>query len=403
MPGRPRTPLGEWGDINTRRLPSGRYQARARYRAMSGRLIQVTASGTSASAAKRSLIKKLKAGVHDTRTGLSLTPQSTISELCHYWLKHHERPRPQTLYEYKNVIRCHIDPKIGDMCLSEVTPGSLSAFLDTLPHSRYWAGRSILQQSLGLALGLDLIPHSPIANLPTRHIPTKPVEVLTPQQVAHLRAGLTQWVNSPRARTDRQYLLDFFDLMLATGCRPSELCALHWDDVDLEATPPTVLINATTVKHPGKPTQRQESTKTGNGRLLILPPYAVQTLTLRAARAENSAPGTPIFPGPHGESYLPYRRLCKHWNMARRAAGGKDPTLFENVTFQMLRRTVATLIDECSGDTEAAAQLGHTSTKITHRHYIRARAAQAPDLTEILSQLHTEPSSREDGPKVVNK
>lgn len=55
--------------------------------------------------------------------------------------------------------------------------------------------------------------------------------------------------------------------------------------------------------------------------------------------------------------------------------------------FRTMRRTVTTLIDRTSGDTDAAAQLGHAATAVTRRYYIAARAASAPDLTEILERF----------------
>jgi hypothetical protein len=50
------------------------------------------------------------------------------------------------------------------------------------------------------------------------------------------------------------------------------------------------------------------------------------------------------------------------------------------------RKTVATLIGRERGDHDASAQLGHSGTAVTRKHYIE-KAVEAPDLTVVLDQL----------------
>ena len=61
MAGRPRTPIGTWGDINVRQVAEGTHEARARFRDPDGRLRLVSARGPSASAAKGALRDRLAA------------------------------------------------------------------------------------------------------------------------------------------------------------------------------------------------------------------------------------------------------------------------------------------------------------------------------------------------------
>jgi integrase len=56
----------------------------------------------------------------------------------------------------------------------------------------------------------------------------------------------------------------FIELLAATGCRPNEVLALRWSDVDLLADPPTVTITGTLIDHgriEGKPLHRQANAR----------------------------------------------------------------------------------------------------------------------------------------------
>lgn len=77
-------------------------------------------------------------------------------------------------------------------------------------------------------------------------------------------------------------LLDIVHLLLATGCRVGELCALRWSDVDLSASPATVTISGTVVRIAGQVLVRQPTPKTGAGhRTVTLPRFAADTLLRR--------------------------------------------------------------------------------------------------------------------------
>ncbi|MES2865631.1 MAG: hypothetical protein V4703_02590, partial [Actinomycetota bacterium] len=66
MRGRPRMPIGTFGEIATRQISVRRYRASARLRDWDGQTRQVTATGVSASAAKSALkvriAERLRAG-----------------------------------------------------------------------------------------------------------------------------------------------------------------------------------------------------------------------------------------------------------------------------------------------------------------------------------------------------
>lgn len=63
---------------------------------------------------------------------------------------------------------------------------------------------------------------------------------------------------------------------------------------------------------------------------------------------------------------------------------------YEWVTPHVFRKTVATIIDREYSSKDAAAQLGHSGSAITEKHYIE-KAAVAPDLTKALEKFATVP------------
>lgn len=397
--GRPRTPIGTWGAINTRRTTAGTWEARTRYRDADGRLRLVSARGRTAAAARNHLQARLADRGTTTTAAEGITGAMTITALCGHWLDRKTDVRPQTIYDYRQTIDHTIAPAVGAIRIDEIRPGRIAAFLETLPPATRRRARTILGQAFATAVAHDAIDRNPVVGLPRDRESRPVVKVLDLADLVDLRSGVNDWIagritddGAPVTRRDNRSvgrghdLMRFVDLLLATGCRPGELAAARWADVDLTADPPTLLIDATMVYVSGQGMTRQGQTKTGEARRLALPPFAVQALA--EMRAEQNTPigAVPIFPSDTGGFRDP-GNIRAQWRRARRAAGRGNPDRFAHVDFRMMRRTVATLIDRASGDEDAAAQLGHASTAMTKRHYIAARAAAAPDLTAILETL----------------
>lgn len=400
MAGRPRTPIGTWGDINVRQVAEGTHEARARFRDPDGRLRLVSARGPSASAAKASLRNRLAARAATATTAAGIGPHTTITDLCATWMgKKTDDILPQSADLYRQAIDALIGPRIGEVTIIEATPGRIATFLDGVPDGQRGRCRTILSQAFALALAHDAAPTNPVAPLPKKRAPAPDVVVLTPGQFLELRTGIAEWmagrIDSDGRKVDRidkrsigraHDLLDFVDMLVATGARPGEIAALRWCDIDLDADTPTALIAATMVVIKGRGLVRQEHTKARDIRELVLPPFAVQLLATMRATQMTPIGIAPVFPTADG-GYRAPANIRRQWRDARAAAGRGDKEKWSWVEFRTMRRSVATLVDSVTGDEDAAAQLGHSSTAMTRRHYIAAKATRAPDLTEILQRF----------------
>src|SRR5680860_445780 len=84
---RPRLTIGTFGEITTRLMPSGRYEARTRYRDWDGQARQVQSSGGTAKAAERALKGRLAERFLQQPTDTTLTPDSLFKDLVTYWLE----------------------------------------------------------------------------------------------------------------------------------------------------------------------------------------------------------------------------------------------------------------------------------------------------------------------------
>jgi integrase len=150
--------------------------------------------------------------------------------------------------------------------------------------------------------------------------------------------------------------------------------------VDLDAKPATVTITGTVVPIRGQGNIRQGHPKTGSGwRTVTLPRFAVETLgRLRERQGGTPDAAAPVLPSAPGT--LPPANFRRQWRAARAASG------FDWAIPKTFRKTVATLLDRERSAKAAAAQLGHSGTAVTRRHYIK-RAHRAPDNSTILQAL----------------
>jgi integrase len=186
--------------------------------------------------------------------------------------------------------------------------------------------------------------------------------VLTIEQVRDLRAKLT---------TDQRALdvdlVDFVDMMLATGLRIGETAAITWASIDDQAG--TLEVRATVIRVKGKGLMIQPKPKSKAGwRVIELPTWAVAMLRRRHGEMEPNEWGA-VFPSPAG-------RLRDPSNTQGHLKDAFERLGFEGVTSHAFRRTVATLMDRAALSPRAAAdQLGHANVSMTTDVYFGRRLA----------------------------
>ncbi|ANC31472.1 tyrosine-type recombinase/integrase [Isoptericola dokdonensis] len=398
--GRPPLPIGTWGEISTRRLPSGAWQAKARYRDYDGRTRAVTRSGQTEAAAKRALRTDLAQRTPPVLDEIS--DRSRLSAVAEVWLAEvwaavdaGDRS-PTTASRYRQVWRVHVDPGLGERLMREMSVPAVDRFLKavTAAHGAATAKlcRSVLAGVCGLAVRHGALTTNPTKDAGTIRVASKEPRALTPVEIARFRAsarnyqaGGPQPDGRPRQGPPTTVgIADILDVLLATGARIGEVLALRWSDVDL-GKEPTVRICGTLVHVDGQGWIRKPKTKTGEDRVLELPPFAVESLMRR--RVEIVLPNVhdAVFPSTAGTWHDP-NNIRTPWRKARDEAG-----LESWITPHSMRRTVATYLDGAADTRIAAQQLGDTE-HTTRRHYIE-RDARGPAVRDLLQVLAVPPQA----------
>ena len=369
--GRPRTPIGTHGAVNTRR-DGGRVVAETRVRDLDGRLRQVRASGPTAAAARTRLRERIRERPSLPSSGV-LRPTSSFADLADLWLADLELRdlAGNTKENYRTCLRLHVRPAFEHYTLAEVTTGRVEWFLAKqakVSPSQAKQTRTMLNMLFGYALRHDAIARNPVEGTSQlRRAKTTP-QALTLEQIAAIRAAAAKWRSEPGLpgpRPDGQ-VRDIIEVLLGTAMRPGEVLALR--PCDIEDLPAGMIasVNGTVVQRKGSGAARQPRPKTdASTRRIPVPEFAAHVLRRRIADMPRSATTRTIFASRNGGPLSPYnvRRTFRDFLQIAELDGS-------GISLRWYRRTGATVIARGLGTDAAAAFLGHTSSVITEGHYI---------------------------------
>lgn len=375
MSGRPKLPVGTWGNINVRPNDSGKFIASARQRLDNGSIVRKSVVGNTAAAAKRELQIRLSTEAEKGNASGSINRYSTVEQLVNYWLEGllSEDLAPSSIERYKVDVKHLVIPQLGKLQLQELDPTICDRWLREhlkKSTSRAKRGRNVLRQSLALAKSLRAITENPLSDL--RRIPSSPVpppRSLTKDEMSLVRQAVLEparrknGVGGPRP-DDR--LICLVDLLIATGARIGEALALRRCDFDFEGEVPLMFIRGTlSMREHGRQVRSNKTKTPSSTRTIPISPYIVSLVKNRLKATDGKNEETLIFETKNGTPWASCnvgRRLRKALNQAGLAELQVHPHLF--------RKTAATEIDKKYGVRAAASMLGHSSTAITEKHYL---------------------------------
>lgn len=394
---RPPLELGTWGKITCSEIMdsagnrTGVWVARTRYRDYDGVTRQVKANGSSSAKAETAL----KVSIRDRRKpqeGEVLTGKSTVEELLAVWMVT-PAPRgktrsPQTLAGYQRAIDKIILPGLRKVRLNEASTARLELFIQAIrTDSGKRDARGILAQAFGLASRLGAVEHNPVADTSPAPTSNNAARSLSVDDVHELRRRVAAWQDRDlgegrkRLGPERAHdLAEIVDVMIGTGTRIGECLALRWQDIDgLDGDGPVVVtVAGTLVELAGTGVFRQDHPKTKSGRRTVtIPTFSANALRRQRDRGIPSAEGL-VFPSRLGTPRWP-GNVRTSWRQVR----GDDYAWVKPHSF---RKTVGTMIERELGLSAASAQLGHSGSAVTEKHYIE-RAAMAPDASGVLDKL----------------
>ncbi|MEV6303892.1 site-specific integrase [Actinoplanes sp. NPDC051861] len=314
-----------------------------------------------------------------------VTPDMTVEQLADAWIDEiliENRIKRQTVDHYANNLHYWILPGIGDMTIRQATVGALDRYLKTLARTHPSGAqrcKSTLLQMFSLAVRHGALPANPVRDVGRLPKPRKIVQAMTLDEIERVRHALHLWRTTKAVGPKKsRACTDLFDLLLATGCRIGEACALRWQDIDPHAG--TLTVAGTMVFLKGTGWERQDFPKTRAGqRTIHLPPFALAMLRRRRTEEPHHR-NDPLFASRTGTFVQPD-------NMRRslRCALQRQTDL-KWVSPHVFRKTVATVLSGQGLVTEAAAQLGHVDESITKKFYIQ-KPSTAPDVSHALEIL----------------
>jgi integrase len=339
-----------------RELPSGRFQAR--YPGPDGLLRaapQVFLSRTEAE-------QWLSVVESDLLRGTWIDPAAGRVPLGDYgeqWINERPGLAPKTRALYGGLLRLHIQPKLGDVSLADLTPGGVRTWRKELLDGGTGAvtvakAYRLLKAVLNTAVDDELIRRNPcrIKGAGTERSPERPT--VTIEQVYAIAGGVRPWFKA-------LVLLAAF-----TGLRWGELIALRRRHLDLDGDG-VVKVRGSVAEVDGKFIEGPPKSEAGR-RDVAIP--AVIVPELRAHLDEHAQAGADgrVFIGPTGA--IPRRtNFQATWRKAVEAAG------VPGLHFHDLRHTGNMLAAESASLRELMARMGHSSTRaaLIYQHASRDR------------------------------
>jgi integrase len=293
------------------------------------------------------------------RGDLIIRGNRTLAEVGEEWLgaQHHLRPRTRGLYT--TALDRHINPRLGNRRISDITVDRVAAFILELQQTGL-AGSTIrgvmtpLGRILSYAARRGLIADNPIGRLERGERPTigrREMRTLGPQEIdALLKAVIPSY--RPLIAT-----------AIFTGLRQGELLGLTWADIDF----------ANGVVHVRCQLDRsgeRTAPKTPKAyRQVVLMPSLAKLVRAHKLASGHSRPGDPVFATLTGAPMY-YRNVSRRGFAAAVTKAGLDRDGQPRLRFHDLRHTFASLlIAEGLNIVFVSRQLGHASPSFTLNVY----------------------------------
>lgn len=259
--------------------------------------------------------------------------------------------RPRTRETYAGILRRFRETLPPGVMLQDVRAGDVHAYVYASGCSNATQRKRFrhLRAFFRWARKTDRLEESPIADVPAPKKETKEKAFLRPQDVERVLIATRHHIDTTEDAAGRapdlRWLPPLVQVAVSTGLRRGELCALHWQDVDLTG-------RALHVRH------RDGFRTKGNAERRV----PLRGDALQALQELQPAPDAigPVFIDRRGKSLRPDRVTKRFKDMARVAG------LDERISFHNLRHTCGSWL-AMQGVPMRVIQkiLGHSSVSVT--------------------------------------
>jgi integrase len=322
-----------------------------------------------------------------TKIGNGLTysgTQITMAKFIEMWMNGKElSQKPQTVNQYRMVIRLHILPKMGRMRLQDIQP----AHLKQLYLAKKEEGRGERTVQIIHALMHDILKHAVKEGILGRN-PADAVE--RPKAEETERRILTE-------DQARQFIIastgtrfgTLFYMALMTGMREGELLGLKWEDVDWTKGQLHIRRQLQQLKSNGyklvspKSKAGVRQIKLGPGTLERLVAHREQQELQKECTGEPWEENGLIFPNTLGKP-MAYKNMYKEYKRLLRENNLPD------INFHALRHTsLSFLLDLGTPVNTVQKRAGHSRASITTDTYGHSLSHSEDEAAEKLEELIT--------------
>lgn len=332
----------------------------------------------------REVKAKLQLKLQDISSGfVSIKEHYTFGEAACLWLKDSQLSlKGASAYRYENLLNTHILPAFGNRCIDQIAGTDINSFLATKLVSGRVDGKGGLSPSYVRSIMLVIKAVFTYASASKMCLPLQN-KISKPQSIAKDLPVLTQneqelLVNMCLTQIDETKVCVL--LSLYAGLRIGEICALEWEDLDLENR--LIHVRKTVSRISGAEKNMARSTlvitrpKTiASFRDIPICSWLVPVLKQLHDRRRSSfvASSEPGFVSPRTFDYR-YHKLLK-------AAG------IQTINYHALRHTFATRCIEAGVDVKTLSELlGHTDASITLNTYVHSSMERKRTQLELLHQ-----------------
>lgn len=354
------------------RRSKGKWEGRfVRGRNTDGKLCYGYVSGDTEAecTAKRDLAAKAFA---EEQKQAGMNNRLLFSAVAAQWLASESRiKKDSTICKYRNNLNIHLNPRFGDKIFSEIRREDVVEYIVELRNKDSNHGamstntiKSIISVFRAVVTYGKTQYHLPAADftgLFTRATEDIPCRLLTENEEAVLLEYILSELDS-----EKMGIL----LVLYTGLRLGELCALRWDDIDFKEKTLTVHSTMKRIQTPQSPDHKSKVVVTlpKSRKSIRTIPLHEDILELLKKRAGK---GNAFFLTGKENVYIEPRTMQNRFKAIIRAAG------IAEANFHALRHTFATRSVENGIDAKILSEiLGHASVRITLDRYVHPSAEQ---------------------------